>query len=191
MFAYWIDLGERDGDTAGSRGGAALHGVGFLINLCLGAVYAPTYFFLIPSIDHEPGRSFKSKVLGTDLLGAILVAGASVSGVIATSSGGVENTLKSGQIIASYITSGVLFTLFGLQQVFCILTNKFDCLFVVEFCQERLMILLFRNCGCFDRAPPSALSDDTEFPIYVRRHINDVCSSSPAFCLPPRLCMHS
>lgn len=43
------------------------------------------------------------------------------------------------------------------------------------------MILLFRNSGCFDRATPSALLDATEFPIYVRRYISEICSSSPAF----------
>jgi hypothetical protein len=115
--------------------------VTFYINLCLGAVCAPAYLFLIPSIDPEPGRSFRSKVLGTDLLGAILVAGAFVSGVIATSFRGVVYPRNSGQIVACYVISRVLFILFRFQQVFCIFTNPVDHLFAVEFCKERLMVL--------------------------------------------------
>lgn len=93
-------------------------------------------------IDPEPGRSIKSKVLGIDLLGAILVAGAFVSGVIATSFGGVVYPRNSSQIIASYAISGVIFIIFGLQ-VFCTFTNAVDRLFAVEFCKGRLMVLLF------------------------------------------------
>lgn len=61
----------------------------FYINLCVGAVCAPVYIFMLPNRDARPGVSLADRTRELDYLGAILMIGASVSGVMAISFGGV------------------------------------------------------------------------------------------------------
>ena len=59
------------------------------INLCIGALWAPVYLFLLPGRDPQPGKSFFARMAEVDWIGNILVAGAFVSGIMAISFGGV------------------------------------------------------------------------------------------------------
>lgn len=78
-----------------------------------------------------------------DWLGAVLEIGASVLGVMAISFGGTIYLWDSGETIGLFVTSAVLFVLFGLQQTFCILTTENDRIFPVQFMMNKDMLLLW------------------------------------------------
>jgi MFS family permease len=115
----------------------------FYINLCIGAVCAPVYLFMLPSIDPRPGVKFIDRAREVDYFGVILTVGAFVSGVMAMSFGGVTFPWNSGRIIGLFVCSGVLFILLGLQQVYAVFTTKSRRIFPVEFFKNRTVLILF------------------------------------------------
>jgi MFS family permease len=115
----------------------------FYINLCVGAVCAPVYLFLLPNKDPRPGVSLRERANTMDHLGGILTIGAMVTGVMAVSFGGVMYPWNSGRIIGLFCCSGVLFILLGLQQVFTIFTNATHRVLPVEFFKSRTVLILF------------------------------------------------
>lgn len=130
----------------------------FYINLCVGAVLAPAFILYLPRYDPRPGVSLKKRFAEVDYTGAILICGAFVAGVMAIGFGGVIFAWNSGRIIGLFVTSGVLFILFGLQQTFVILTTKERRIFPIEFLGSRTMLLLFASTACASTA--------TFIPIY-------------------------
>jgi MFS family permease len=116
---------------------------GFYINLCVGAVCAPVYIFMLPNKDPRPGVSLKDRAREMDYVGAVLTIGAFVSGVMAVSFGGLTYPWNSGKIIGLFVCSGVLFILLGLQQVYTIFTTTSRRVFPVEFFKSRTMLILF------------------------------------------------
>ena len=115
----------------------------FYINLCIGALCAPVYFFLLPNKDPRPGVSLKDRAREMDYIGTILTMGAFVSGVMAVSFGGVTYPWNSGKIIGLFVCSGVLFILLGFQQVYTVLTTTSRRIFPVEFFKSRTLLILF------------------------------------------------
>ncbi|KAF7183034.1 hypothetical protein CNMCM7691_002869 [Aspergillus felis] len=115
----------------------------FYINLCVGAVCAPVYLFLLPNKDPRPGVSLRERANTMDHLGGILTIGAMVTGVMAVSFGGVMYPWDSGRIIGLFCCSGVLFILLGLQQVFTIFTSVTHRVLPVEFFKGRTVLILF------------------------------------------------
>lgn len=115
----------------------------FYINLCVGALFAPVYLFMLPNKDPRPGASLMDRAREMDYLGGLLTTGAFVSGVMALSFGGVAYPWNSGTIIGLFCTSGVLFILLGLQQVFTICTTTARRIIPVEFFKNRTVLLLF------------------------------------------------
>ncbi|KAI3336419.1 putative MFS drug efflux transporter [Xylariaceae sp. AK1471] len=115
----------------------------FYINLVVGGVFAPVYLFMLPSRAPRPGVSFAERSREIDYLGAILLIGAAVSGVMAVSFGGVLYPWNSSRIIALFVVSGVLFILFGLQQSFLIFTTVARRTLPLEFFKSRTVLILF------------------------------------------------
>ncbi|PKX88643.1 putative MFS drug efflux transporter [Aspergillus novofumigatus IBT 16806] len=115
----------------------------FYINLCVGAVCAPVYLFLLPNKDPRPGVSLRERANTMDHIGGILTIGAMVTGVMAVSFGGVMYPWNSGRIIGLFCCSAVLFILLGLQQVFTIYTNVAHRVLPVEFFKSRTVLILF------------------------------------------------
>ena len=115
----------------------------FYINLCIGAVCAPVYIFMLPNKDPRPGVSLLDRAREVDYLGMILTMGAFVSGVMAVSFGGVQYPWNSGRIIGLFVCSGVLFILLGLQQVYTVFTTKSRRIFPVEFFKNKTVMILF------------------------------------------------
>lgn len=116
----------------------------FYINLCIGAVCAPVYLFMLPSDkDPHPGVSFLDRARELDFVGGTLLIGAFVSGVMAVSFGGVMFPWKSGRIIGLFVCSGVLFILLGIQQTNTIFTTPARRIMPVEFFKMPTILTLF------------------------------------------------
>ncbi|TGO22018.1 hypothetical protein BPAE_0187g00070 [Botrytis paeoniae] len=115
----------------------------FYINLCIGAACAPVYLFLLPNYDPRPGVPLFHRAKEVDYLGGILIIGAFVSGVMAVSFGGVTYPWNSGKIIGLFVCSGILFIIFGIQQVFTLFTTTSRRIFPIEFLKSRTMLILF------------------------------------------------
>jgi predicted MFS family arabinose efflux permease len=115
----------------------------FYINLCVGAVCCPVYLFMLPNKDARPSVSLADRAREIDYVGAILMTGASVSGVMAVSFGGVTYPWNSGKIIGLFCCSGILYILLGVQQVNIIYTTITRRIFPVEFFKSRTVLILF------------------------------------------------
>ncbi|KAL8929700.1 MAG: hypothetical protein Q9172_000379 [Xanthocarpia lactea] len=130
----------------------------FYINLVIGALFAPIWFLYLPRFDPRPGVAMKKRLAEIDYVGTLLIIGAYVSGVMAINFGGSTYPWNSGRIIGLFVTSGVLFILFGTQQGMAILTTKDRRIFPVEFLKRRIMLILFAETACASTA--------TFLPIY-------------------------
>ncbi|KAL8915258.1 MAG: hypothetical protein Q9171_000377 [Xanthocarpia ochracea] len=130
----------------------------FYINLVIGALFAPVWFLYLPRFDPRPGVAMKKRLAEIDYVGTLLIIGAYVSGVMAINFGGSTYPWNSGRIIGLFVTSGVLFILFGTQQGMAILTTKDRRIFPVEFLKRRIMLILFAETACASTA--------TFLPIY-------------------------
>ncbi|KAK4864626.1 hypothetical protein LT330_009621 [Penicillium expansum] len=115
----------------------------FYINLCVGAVCAPVYLFMLPNKDPRRGTSFANRARELDYLGTILLIGAFFSGVMAVSFGGVVYPWNSGKIIGVFCCSGMLFILFGVQQTYALFTTPARRILPVEFFKSRTILILF------------------------------------------------
>lgn len=71
------------------------------------------------------------------------MVGACVSGVMAVNFGGIIYPWNSGQVIACFVVSGVLFITFGLQQSFCIMTTEENRIFPCQFLKHKTLVILF------------------------------------------------
>ncbi|KAL8638513.1 MAG: hypothetical protein Q9228_004336 [Teloschistes exilis] len=130
----------------------------FYLNLCVGGLFAPVWFFLLPRYDPRPGVAITKRLREIDYVGTILIIGAYVSGVMAINFGGSTYAWNSGRIIGLFICSGILFILFAVQQTFAILTTIERRIFPIEFMKSRIMLVLFAETACASTA--------TFLPIY-------------------------
>ncbi|RMZ87402.1 hypothetical protein DV736_g5371, partial [Chaetothyriales sp. CBS 134916] len=119
----------------------------FYINLVIGGVGAPVYLFLLPSSKPHPNESSKELWKTLDWVGVALSIGAFLTGTMAISFGGVVYPWRSGQIIAMFILSGLLFIAFGFQQTLAWFTTKDLRLFPVQFVLDKDLCILFASIG--------------------------------------------
>lgn len=115
----------------------------FYINLIIVGVFLPVYIFLLPSINPSPNRTFKEKMREFDWLGATLICGGILTGIIAIALGGVDWEWDSAQSIALFVVSAVFFIAFGLVESFEILTTHEHKLFPTHFLKSRTQIICF------------------------------------------------
>lgn len=102
----------------------------FYINLVIGGVVAPIYLLLLPSTNAQIRETgFFRRLRSIDWVGTVIISGATVSGVMGINFGGVLFPWNSGTIIGCFICSGILWILFGIQQVYCIFTTVDDRIF--------------------------------------------------------------
>ncbi|KAI9676065.1 MAG: hypothetical protein M1817_000808 [Caeruleum heppii] len=113
------------------------------INLVIAGIFAPVYLFLLPSFDPRPGVSRKTRLAQIDYAGAVLIVGACTSGIMAIAFGGVIFPWDAPKTIAMFVLSGVLFILFGFQQVYTIFTTIDNRLFPVHFFKDRTLFIFF------------------------------------------------
>ena len=124
----------------------------------MGAALSSGWFLYIPRHDPRPGVSQRKRFAEIDYIGAILICCAFVSGIMAINFGGIVYAWSSVRIIGLFVTSGILFILFGIQQSFTIATTKDRRIFPIAFLKSRTMILLF--------ASTAAATTLTLIPIY-------------------------
>jgi MFS family permease len=115
----------------------------FYINLFIGAVCAPAWLFLLPSKDPRPGVPFKQRVVEMDYAGAVLLMGGLTTFVLAINWGGITYPWGSGRIIGLFVTSGVLFILLGIQQVWTVFTTPGRRIIPVQFFRSKIVLILF------------------------------------------------
>ncbi|KAL1615416.1 hypothetical protein SLS56_011829 [Neofusicoccum ribis] len=115
----------------------------FYINLIIGGVFAPVYFFLLPPFDPAKGTSGTQRVKKLDWIGMLLSVGGFVTLIMAISFGGLEYAWSSGSEIALFVVGGVMWIAFAVQQVFAIGTTEQDRVFPVSLLRNREAVLLF------------------------------------------------
>ncbi|KAL9037589.1 MAG: hypothetical protein Q9214_005635, partial [Letrouitia sp. 1 TL-2023] len=115
----------------------------FFINLCVGGAATPAYIFLLPVQDPRPGVAVTTRFREIDIVGTILIAGASVSSIMAISFGGSVYAWDSAQIVSLFVCTGVLWAVFCIQQLLCVLTTKTRRIFPMEMGKSYEMVLFF------------------------------------------------
>ncbi|QYS92693.1 MFS domain-containing protein [Trichoderma simmonsii] len=121
---------------------------GFYINLVLGALAAPIWLFLLPSVHPTKGVSIKERLLRLDFVGFILSAAAWSIFTIVFIAGGNNWAWKDGRTIASLVVCGVLTVAYILQQYFCILTTPLTRSFPGHLLRYKVHILLGTSTAC-------------------------------------------
>lgn len=98
---------------------------------------------MIPRSDPRKGVPLLQRFKQLDWVGTVILIGAIVTGIMALSFGGILYAWNSGQIIACFVLSFVLFCVFAVQQQLAIFTSTAQRIFPVQFLRSRTMILLF------------------------------------------------
>jgi len=115
----------------------------FYINLCVAGLFAPVYLLWIPSFKPRAGTQVTKLIREFDIVGTILSIGAIITLIMAINFGGTLYAWNSGQTIALFVVSGVLFIAFGIQQGLPIFTNVSDRLFPSHFLRNPNAVLLY------------------------------------------------
>lgn len=96
----------------------------FYINLCVGALAAPAWIFLLPPSRPRPDLTHRQCLAHMDWLGAVLFLGMIMSTTMAISFGEALYDWNSGQIVGLFICGGILCITFTVQQSLPILTSR-------------------------------------------------------------------
>ncbi|RAL14075.1 MFS general substrate transporter [Aspergillus homomorphus CBS 101889] len=115
---------------------------GLYINLVIGAIFAPAYCWLLPSIDFQRSLSVRDKFKQVDLLGIAVFLGAMVSFIMAISFGGNVYAWNSPTEIALWVVAAVLFPLFVATQWFHPFVAKEYRLYPLHFTRRPLLVNL-------------------------------------------------
>lgn len=115
----------------------------FYINLCVAALFAPVYLFMLPSVDPQPTKSIFELFKQVDYVGSILILGTFCCGITGLSFGGSLFAWKSATIIVLLSISVVLLVLFGIQQVYCVFTTFERRLLPAQYFKSRTLALQF------------------------------------------------
>lgn len=99
-------------------------------------------FLFIPNFDRNKHLTFVEKAKTVDWLGTVLSCGAFASGTMALSFGGVLFPWDDRRIIAMFVLSVVLFTVFFVSQSRTIWTTTEHRIFPMEFFKNRTLVLL-------------------------------------------------
>jgi hypothetical protein len=85
---------------------------GFYVNLPIGAVCAPVYFLLSPSVDPCPSKTLAEKFRLVDWVNAVIFLAGSASLNVVLTFGGVIYPFNSATVIALWTVTGVLLIAF-------------------------------------------------------------------------------
>ncbi|KAH8886155.1 MFS general substrate transporter [Thozetella sp. PMI_491] len=124
----------------------------FYINLCVCGLFAPVYLLWIPSFKPRRDTNSSQLLLEFDFTGTVLSIAAIMTLIMAINFGGTLYDWNSGSIIALFVTSGVIFIGFGIQQALAIFTTKDRRVFPVHFLRQWNPILLFISMAAANAA---------------------------------------
>lgn len=127
----------------GFAGSSATWRWGFYINLCVGAVGAPIWIFLLPSHDPRPGVPIRTRIKSFDYVGSLLNIGYHLCLILGTNLGGTLYSWHSGRIIALFVLGGVFLLVFVAQQATCLGTTKENRLLALHFFKSRALALMY------------------------------------------------
>ena len=119
----------------------------FYVNLIIGGIWAPIYFFLLPSFDPQAGTPFAQRGANFDFLGAVLSVAGFVTFIMAMSFGGAVYAWNSGSIITLFVVGILCWIAFFTTQHFCWLTNDRSRMFPMHFFKKKEALLLFLLMG--------------------------------------------
>lgn len=115
----------------------------FYINLIIGGLLFPVWFFLLPSFHPAKYLGLNQRLKQFDSVGALLSIGAFITTIMPINFGGTTYSWNSGSIIALFIVAGVLWLAFAVQQSLALWTTPTDRMFPIQFLKNKEAILLF------------------------------------------------
>ncbi|CAN9226040.1 unnamed protein product [Alternaria alternata] len=113
---------------------------GFYINLPIGAIFAPVYFLLFPSIDPHPCKTLADKLLLIDWISALIFLSGSTCLTITLTFGGVIYSFLSGTVVALWTVTGVLLIAFIVMLKLHPLVTKENRLYPLHFFRQPILI---------------------------------------------------
>lgn len=115
---------------------------GFYINLVVGAVLAPAYILLFPSIDPQPGKTLSQKCRMIDWINSAVFLAGSACLTIAISFGGVLFAFSSETMIALWAVTGILFVASVLLTKYHPLVDKENKLYPAHFLKRPILVIM-------------------------------------------------
>lgn len=145
LTGFWWGIGTVLGPVVGGAfaESPATWRWAFYLNPCVGAVVAPVYLTVLPDYHPLPGVPLKERLPMLDYIGALLSSATFLCIMMAMNFGGVLWSWNDGRSIALFVLSGVLLTIFCLQQVYTIGTSLEHRIFPMHFFRHRTLIVLF------------------------------------------------
>ncbi|TPX12829.1 uncharacterized protein E0L32_006709 [Thyridium curvatum] len=113
---------------------------GFYINLVVGAVFAPAYILLFPSVDPQMGRTLREKARLMDWPTSFTFVGGAACLVSAISFGGTVYDWNSATLVALWVVTGVLLVATTLLLTFHPGVSKEHRLYPVHFLRKPLLM---------------------------------------------------
>ncbi|ROW17640.1 hypothetical protein VPNG_00856 [Cytospora leucostoma] len=124
----------------------------FYINLCIAGVFAPVYLFWIPSFKPRAGTKSAQLLREVDIVGSILSIAGIMTLIMAMNFGGTTYSWNSGQTIALFVVTGIIWIVFAIQQAFTIFTTTTQRVFPVHFLKNWNAVLLFISMSAVNTA---------------------------------------
>ena len=123
----------------------------FYINLVIGALFAPAYFLLLPSVDFKAGMPIKEKLKKMDWVAITIFFGGTTCFTMAINFGGTKYDWNSGSEITLWVMSGILLVAMVLATLYHPLVSAEDKLYPSHFLKRpelvNLQVQLFLISG--------------------------------------------
>ncbi|KAH6873340.1 major facilitator superfamily-domain-containing protein [Alternaria rosae] len=113
---------------------------GFYVNLPIGALFAPVYVFLFPSIGPYPPKTLAEKLRLVDWVNAVIFLAGSACLTVVLTFGGVIYPFNSGTVIALWTITGVLLVTFIVMLKLHPLVTKESRLYPLHFFKQPTLI---------------------------------------------------
>lgn len=119
----------------------------FYVNLCVGAIAAPAFLFILPSHRPQTDKSAWERLFTVDWVGSVVNAGALATLITGVSFGGGAYDWDSKEIIGLLSASGALWLAFIAQQSTSLFTTKDRRIFPVKYIKSWEMNILFAQAA--------------------------------------------
>jgi MFS family permease len=114
----------------------------FYINLVIGAIFAPAYLFLLPSVDLKPTTSLMNKLRMMDWISLAIFFGGTTCFTMAVNFGGTVYAFNSGSEIALWVLTGVLLIAVTLTTIYHPGVTKENRMYPAHFLRRHVLVNL-------------------------------------------------